>query len=381
MQPIKSVTTTYGPFTDQYGSVYYKTVEGFRQARPYDRPLPFVLDVHERLFGPVDATSWGYGPPPYSSYPEPVDKAYRMARNAAYEKLVSRLGDSSSFGATLTAELRETWGMLTGTTLRILSAAKSIKRLRFANAAAELGIPYFERDRKVRVGWKHTRVLRRGRWRKERRGVYTTRTYMQFGTYKEIEKSLAGGWLMWSYGVKPLASDLYNAMDHWGREQPYGKRVSGQGQGEASYDLGQYGSIGTFSAKIGVICIARVSVNNAQLWNANKLGLVNPAQWILEAIPFSFIVDWFSNLSSVIMSFTDLVGLKIEDAVTCEKHWITETSVRDPNFPWPVTATGKKRFRFQRLPGLITPELVFTYERFSWQRGLNAISLLVGFKP
>lgn len=51
----------------------------------------------------------------------------------------------------------------------------------------------------------------------------------------------------------------------------------------------------------------------------NEAGLLNPAQTALELIPFSWLAGWFMNLSDVLGSLTDTVGLKFENGWVAEK--------------------------------------------------------------
>lgn len=108
------------------------------------------------------------------------------------------------------------------------------------------------------------------------------------------------------------------------------------------------------------------------------MGLINPVQWMNEAIPFSFVVDWFSNLSQIISQMTDFVGLDVLDPCTVCVAVGTEERVPLQTTTWPYK---KEQTQFERTLSIPTAKLVFAYERFEWRRGLNAISLLVGFLP
>lgn len=108
------------------------------------------------------------------------------------------------------------------------------------------------------------------------------------------------------------------------------------------------------------------------------MGLANPLQWILEAIPFSFVVDWFSNLSQVVGQWTDFYGYSFERTWRSYKYKATHDQVTFSPYGGGFSAEG---FVFQRYLDLPKPKLVFAYERFGVERAANAISLLVGFLP
>lgn len=292
------------------------------------------------------------------------------ATNLAYTRMVSQLGDASSLGATLTAERRETWGMVVTIIERALRAARNIRKLNFAAAARDLGLPYHERT----VVRRHPIRLPNGKTR-----VYRIRR-KQFRWHdgRWYAKELGSGWLMFSYGVRPLCQDIYNGIDLLQREFPYYRARGGAKLDTRKFKVLQRNWTKIFSAEISVSQSVSVRVRNPNLWIANRLGLVNPAQWALEGIPFSFVVDWFSNLSSVVGSFTDFVGLEVNNpCINRRMTWVEENAYTGDSANY--ARWRKRRDDYQRSLGIKMPVLTFAYERFQWQRGLNAISLLLQF--
>lgn len=354
------------------------------QLPPYDRPLFMSNRYHfsKRLLGAPNGNQL----PANTSFTEEGSASYfrgnmiREATNRAYSNLVKGLGDNASFGATLTAERRETFGMLTSLVIRAYSAAKAVKRLDLASAARSLGLPYSERNVVKRF---YTRT-RKGK----KRVVRVRRTYFEFGTGREFLKTAASGWLMWSYGIKPLMSDIYAAVDALQSDFPW-KRISGSGRVKRSETDYKFVSpdiytLRLYEGSVSVRQSAEFRINNPNLALANKLGLINPAQMALEAIPFSFVIDWFSNLSDVVMSFTDFSGYSLRNA--CLNRSSSFKFDWTGANPWNPVDNRVYRdvltseFRTRTL-GLTPPRLLFAYERFNWQRAANAISLLVGFLP
>ncbi len=299
--------------------------------------------------------------------------------NSLHKKFGNKLGESSSFGATLTAELNQTVDLVGGTVLRLVSAARHVKRLDFSSAARTLGLPYVERTRVTRRSTQH--VGRNGSYTR----YHTVRTRVfRLPSGREVQKTLANGWLLWSYGVKPLASDIYNALDILQRPLDYKQKVfvtsrSGKGRHDF-YDGGTYRVVDDYSAAVRGACSALVSVSNPNYYLLNKLGLANPLQWVNEAIPLSFVADWFSNLSQVIGQFNEYLGYSIENPCLSMHFDITrnQSIFFNDGTSQSYRYTGKT---FRRTPGLPTPTLVFAYERFQPQRALNAIALLVGLLP
>lgn len=300
-----------------------------------------------------------------------MDGYTSQASNRAYERFKARLGDSSSFGATLTAELNQTVGLVTGTVLRCYAAAVRIKRLDFRGAASILGIPYRER---TITKYRYLKVPG-----SRRRRIVSRRRVFTLPTGREVSKTLANGWLMWSYGVKPLAGDIYNALDVLQRPFQFKQRVRGSGVSDIyrytdNYKQGSDWRTGYVRCSTG----ATVSVTNPNAYLLDKMGFTNPALWVLEAIPFSFVVDWFSNLSSVIGALSGYPGLTLEDQWSVFAYtWQGQSTT----IFWDGSMETRSfdSFALRRKTDVVTPKLEFAYERFSSQRALNAISLLVGF--
>ena len=347
--------------------IYERYVVGYRQRSPH-------------TVNTAVETGTGYSNGLYDSFILGIDSGSfpsdlrNEVTNRAYEKAIGELGDGSSFGATLTAERKETFGMVVDLITRAGLAAKAVKSGKLPQAARILGIPYREETVSRRV---HTR--RRNGSRK--RTITVRHTYLRLPNGRRVLKTTASGWLLWSYGVKPLAQDIYNGMDFLQRPLPSHDIVKVRATGNRAYRYSSSNGKERSSTSIllSVGWSFRATVRNPNLWAANKLGLINPAQWVLEAIPFSFVVDWFSNLSSVVNSLTDFAGLEITD------QWVT-TLVRRTysysNINWnPSASHDGSSVHYTRRKGSLTPKLRFAYERFNWQRGANAISLLVGFLP
>lgn len=362
-------------FTPEYSYI----IQGYRQRKPFNINTDMTS---MRTFGRnTDGRSWAWGVADGLILMD--NKVDQQVTNKAYAKLVSKIGDQSSFGATLTAERKQTLGMLTGTVLRLVSAARKIRRFDFRGAARELGLP----DIKERTVKRQIGRSREAGSRKRGKRVYRRVRVFTLPTGREVSKTLANGWLLYSYGIKPLAQDIYNGLDVLRR--PFPEELI---KGSASATRSKSGNIETsrdretgrwfnyftqYSGTVRVSCGAVIQVNNPDVFTLNQMGLTNPVQWANEAIPFSFVVDWFSNLSQVISSLTDFVGLNVSRTWTSRS-----TDCREQLVSGFAPMNSQKRvIYYNRSTSLPSPKLVFAYERFSWQRGLNAISLLIGFLP
>lgn len=321
---------------------------GVRQKPPYV-PTAYTADVMRAFSGAADAGSWATSP---------GGDSLVEATNKARARFVSKIGDTSQLGSTLTAELKSTYGTVVGGIVTVLQSAHAVKKGRLVEAARLLGISP-----------PTTRQVVKLRRRKGGGKTYkVTKNMLTLPTGREVVQSVGSKWLWWSYGVKPLAGDMYNALDVLQRPLPE-MEISGSGSGTNTVKYGPETYV--FKSKIRIS--ANVRVNNPNLFLANQLGLTNPVQWINEGIAFSFVVDWFSNLSQVISQMTDFVGLEIVGPMTAEKSSVHHTYV------WWGATDVKEWTRYRRTLSIPEAKLRFAYERFQWQRGANAVSLLVQF--
>lgn len=348
--------------------------------RPYKQPLNyerFVSLVTEKT-GPY--VSFG----PRSRLPVVKDsrlrKYYQYAYNKAYDRFVGKLGDSSSFGATVTAERRESFGMITMLATNALRAGRCAKRGDILGVLHNLGFnPPLKQV---------TRTYPRKRGKR----VRVKEEYYRMPDGRMVVKAAGSSWLLYSYGIAPLLSDIQNATEVFVRDQP-NSTVIKSGATER-YNLAA--TIGDTrpdnqwtrqeergSVRVGIT--GSVSVSNSDIWLATQLGLTNPLQWLNEAVPFSFVIDWFSNWSSVINSLSDFGGLTITNSCHSSKglhaySFRQTVTLYNGSYKHIGSFTGT-HIHFQRTTGIAAPKLVFRYERFEWRRALNAISLLVGFLP
>jgi hypothetical protein len=324
---------------------------GYNQAPPYADSYMYA-SIRKTLRGPYDV---GSGPASDAI----VSDVVVMAVNKARAKFTGQLGDSSSFGATLTAELKSSWGLVSGGITSALLAANAVRRGRLSEAARHLN---FHPPEVTQVRSKPTRNGGRRKY---------SRTVWVMPNGRQVAKSLGNKWLWYSYGVAPLTKDIRNGMDVLTRLVPATRVTVGTTCSDSSsYPDSYYQD--RFVASASVRIAATVRVSNPNLWLANQLGLINPIQMVNEGIRLSFVVDWFSNLSQIIMQMTDFAGLEITRPVTTSRRLHTH-SMLHPDYG-PMSASETVYVRESILP---EARLVFAYERFEWQRGLNAISLLV----
>lgn len=303
--------------------------EYYVQKPPRNVPSPCTIArCEDRLnYGMGFASTWeGSGP-------------YWLADNKARERFVDKLGDKSSFAATLIAERKGTVDMIANRAGQLLRIARDLRRGRFPRPSG---------PQKVR------------------------------SSGRETSKYFGGLWLEYSYGWSPLVGDIYNGCDVIQRPPPeFRIKGSGSRSKTSTVRLGSWEQdLMTTSWRCGTTLRARVVVDNPNLWLANQLGLINPATVVWEAIPFSFVIDWFSNASQFLNNCTDFSGLQLRDATTSR---LISYEVFHSQWWGGYIARNSKETYFVRRGGIPDTRLVFEYERVQWLRAANAISLLTQF--
>jgi hypothetical protein len=338
----------------------------YRQAPPYDRPLPYK---YYRYYGTVDladSDSLGnnstsrlkdatFSPSIDSSLPDRKAHAY----NQAYEKLKGSLGASAGWAENI-AQAGQARSMFVGRALQLANFVRSLKRGRFKEAA---------------------RVLKTVEPSKVSRS-----------------KALSMNFLEFEYGLKPLLNDL---SESWSLlcSEPSERSLSGRSiESWSSTNTSAFSSGGTYDPyfyrtreqcnySISVRCGATVRITNPNVFLANRLGLYDLAlPWKL--IPFSFIVDWFVNVEQAISASSDWFGVElrhpyhsfmIKGTRAANSYSVQQHQLLDPPYiGYSVQTISQESVEFERILGIPSPSLVAKpFKGFSLERGLQAISLVI----
>lgn len=257
--------------------------------------------------------------------------------------------------------------MIVKRSMQIYRFTKALKKLDFKAAAKELGVKQPPRRKK---GSKRGLVNRRG------------------------AKALSSNYLEFHFGWSPLVGDIGNSIDILqGGVPPY--RVSGRARSNWSSNSSALTKGVRTDTRVTItndweqsISIrAEVSVSNPNLWLANQMGFVNPAAVAWEAVPFSFVVDWFANVGDVLSSFTDFAGLNMTNVsvttfskvkhnqTSYTRYWSYSGVVHTTLF---TELSGGGAYCVRTAGSIPRPKFAIKpFQGFSVRRGLAAISLLV----
>lgn len=149
--------------------------------------------------------------------------------------------------------------------------------------------------------------LRHGRW-KELDRLFGAGTPNSVKALKASQR-VAGGWLELSFGWLPLVQTAYDAVD------AYQNRVQRGKWSKTSYGFGKFhtdpearadncwNNGGAYKCSV----IGRVA--NPGLVTLNSMGFLNPGLIAWQSLPYSFVADWFSDITPAIAALTHGIGL------------------------------------------------------------------------
>lgn len=185
-------------------------------------------------------------------------------------------------------------------------------------------------------------------------------------------------WLEYWFGWSPLIADIYSAVDVIQSPLPNGT-ARARAKAEHAWKENPYPfQERTYWIKVRHQILADVTLENPNLWLANQLGLANPASVIWDIIPFSFVADWFFDVSGFLESFTDFLGLRIDNpCVTHTGEWYDTDFIKAPHWSGgPQTCVGNYMRRHSTLLRPLPNTQFRTNLGSSITRAASAASLL-----
>lgn len=194
---------------------------------------------------------------------------------AAYDKFHKRVLPKAALALTL-MDHQKSIMMIAERTKQLLSFAKSVARMDLIRAYQALNLP----------SGKLTRTK---------------------------AKAPADLWLEYTFGWTPLIEDIGMAIDVLQGFPEYERVKGAKSAVFTTVSPWDGGSSATTTAKLTTVCSGGVRVTNPNLLLANQLGFVNPAAVAWDAVPFSFVVDWFIPVGKFLNSYTTDLGFGIEE--------------------------------------------------------------------
>lgn len=192
-------------------------------------------------------------------------------------------------------------------------------------------------------------------------------------------------WLELNFGWAPLVDDIGKAVAVLGQEIPT-KRVRARGKSILDYNYTYTWPQGRiWDNGLGYIryeYVGDVISVNANLLLAKQLGLTNPIAVAWDAVPFSFVVDWFLPVNKFLSSFDAELGVSVANLSTSRGCFVSGQQGRvvsdDPslNFGW---MSEFRDFRRQAVGSLPFPGFVDRLPPVTWDlwRAATSVALVV----
>lgn len=230
------------------------------------------------------------------------------------------------------------------------------------------------------------RAVKAGKWRSFKKSLHLNKRLKK---PRAFGASFSRTWLEHSYGWVPLLSDIYHIIDQTFEPPKIQAKARSKGQAESTktgYSREPYFGYGTESvfAKYSNTMQVDITVDIPALQAASQYGVLNPLAVAWEAVPFSFVVDWFVPIGTYIEQLNNYAGLKFSNFY--ETRNVTVTRVLDVGVRFseygPLSSykqgvslwKSKHRFQIFRQPEfrLVPSEAPLTS---SVHRSMNAIAL------
>jgi len=200
------------------------------------------------------------------------------------------------------------------------------------------------------------------------------------------DRKIAEKYLEFVYGWQPTMADIYSGAKILAEGiagEGYTYTVEGRARASfkqeyPNYDLHSY----LWECVGGTRVSYTVKITDGGVYAAEGLGLINPVEVAWELVPFSFVVDWFVPVGSVLSTLTATSGLELASGYIT--NW-SQTSISkwrpSADMYWELVDSGllvSRRMITHRNP-IFDFQLPHLYDKrnpFSTKHILNAIALI-----
>lgn len=223
--------------------------------------------------------------------------------NLAIAKLQGDVSSSAGNAMVTLAEADKTAKMVANSATKIAKAIGSLRKGRLGDFMQNLGMT---------TSGSEVRAYR-NRWRRKA------------AQQSDMRQFAANSWLEYSYGWKPLLSDIYAQAQNLAEVLTQHHYEIHERRGSAKTRRVYDETIGTglpiwmnkktVIVESKVVYIVRYRIPDGGSSVANTFGLVNPLEVAWELIPFSFVADWFIPIGNFLAGLTAYNGLEFSSGV------------------------------------------------------------------
>lgn len=197
-------------------------------------------------------------------------------------------------------------------------------------------------------------------------------------------RALSGVHLEVIFGWQPLLQDIHNACLTVIQDAIPVTWVKGSSSGSLVLrDDFDYPPFGGWSRNLinqaRVTRAAGVRITNPNLWLAERAGLINPAAVAWDLVPWSFVVNMFSNIGGIVNSISDFAGLDfINSSQTTTFRVTADQRYYDNERRLASQMQSQGRFTYRTLRADTPPPLIWKVPDLNWGTAAMAASLMMG---
>lgn len=193
------------------------------------------------------------------------------------------------------------------------------------------------------------RLLKKGKWRQFCRTLGITAKRPR----KAEHQNIPALWLEYSYGWSPLLGDLYTMLSEpFTVPSAFVRKVVRETvpyTGIFEDTFGRMHLSGTIQCR--GVAVGLVEVDVPAMHALTQYGILNPTAVAWEAVPFSFVVDWFAPIGDFLQSLGALNGLKFKDysvttTVTSDLEAISSIRINQWD-SWDDSGSGNSTFHYK----------------------------------
>lgn len=218
------------------------------------------------------------------------------AVDAATNGMLNAMSNMKFNAAQAFAERRQTANLLVNSVNRFVTFAVLFRKGKFSEA------------NKILQGRK--RLLYEG----TRGPVKFPKDYLKPPSHREFSNL----WLEYSYGWRPLVSDVYGAAELLAQAHTGSRPLKAVGYGEKRFVTSSQATSEGLTGKATAEGVSSVrarcffDISNAALDTLKSTGLSNPLLLAWELIPYSFVVDWFIPVGQYLSAVNATQGLQFK---------------------------------------------------------------------
>lgn len=232
------------------------------------------------------------------------------------------------------------------------------------------------------ASWRQSREMIVGRYKQLTSSVErVSRRILRSSSRRARARAVADTHLEIIFGWFPLLADIHNAcltvIQDADRLQFVTARANGSDRSQLLTTVGGKRVYSLVTTDCYVTLSTQIRIANPNRWLLERAGLLNPAAVAWDLVPWSFVVNMFVNVSSLVNTITDFAGLSFPNASTTRKAITRRDRVRSNLTGDPMTGavTSFEKWQSRSISGITPPSLELKVPGVNWELAAMSASL------